>query len=202
MSMTVTAVLAAAAFAGVIGQVPAGPSAEHLEFKGATLGMTLAAWKASPFPGKGFVRPVCSGDAGSGQAGITLSAAERSERARVCTYAYAGPGGPRAEVPIGTGLFARKVRYIFRDDRLAAISYRTTPDAFDAIVARIDAQIGHRSEVTRDQVRVQDGVILPRVRMRWNSAAGDVVLTDPVSSGRMSVVFVAPAFAQTEPVAS
>ena len=198
--MILVAMLAAAAASATALAPAAAPS--QLEFKGATLGMTLTDWKASPYPGVGRIGPVCSGEAGAAAAGIVISAAERSEGALVCTYAYADPGGLRAEVPIGNGLFARRVRYVFRDGRLVAISYRASPDAFDAVVARVDAQLGHPSQMRRDQIRFSDGAVWPRVRMRWSSPAGVVVLTDPEASGRLSVVFVTPAFASTQALAS
>ena len=169
-----------------------------LEFKGSRLGMSLAAWRSAPFPGvtPTPVRPVCSDDdpAHAGRLGLLVSATDRTASQVVCTYAFTGLGGPREPVPISDGLFARAIRYTFRGGRLAEISYLASPNAFDALVARIDAQMGPSTSTTRDALRMRSAAWLPRVRMRWLGRAGTVTLTDPVAdTGMMAVDYAAPA---------
>ena len=185
------------AAAGLALTGPARPASDtQLEFKGAALDMTLAAWNTSPFPGAGERRAVCSDGPDAHAVGIALSADERREGALVCTYTFADRGGPRAEVPIGDGLLARRVRYVFKDGRLVSIGYRASPDAFDAIVARVDSQLGRAAQIARDRVRLDDGSVVARVRMRWAGPAGVVALTDPIETGRLSVVLSTPSYAQ------
>ena len=108
----------------------------------------------------------------------------------MCTYAFAGPSGPRAPVPIDGGFYARRTRYVFRDGRLSEIGFMTSPNAFDAVVARIDAQIGPAQQTRRDTVRVF-GRTLPRVRMRSSGSAGAVTLVNPAATGVLTVDYAA-----------
>ena len=161
---------------------PATSSPPVLEFKGSPLGMPLAAWRGAPFPGAtADVRPVCASDgAGAGRQASPIPTAGANASDLVCTYAFAGPSGLRVPVPIGDGFYARRIRYVFRAGRLSEISFMTSPNAFDAMVARVDAQIGPARQTTRDTARVFDRT-LPRVRMRWPSPAGVVTLVDPAA---------------------
>ena len=156
--------------------------------------MPLAEWRSAPFPGATQgVRPVCFPDtADAVRQGLRIATAGGSAPELACNYAFAGSGGPRVPVPIGDGFYARQARYGFRDSRLSEISFTTSPDAFDAVVARVNAQLGPSTTTVRDTVRVLDRT-LPQVRMRWSGPAGVVTLVDPAAqTGLMTVDYAAP----------
>ncbi len=163
-----------------------------LEFRGSRLGMSLDEWRGAPFPGATTdVRPVCSSDvADPSRLGLQVKASAAHPPGLACTYAFEGPSGPRAPIPISDGFYARRARYVFQDRCLSEISFSTSPNAFDAVVARIDAQMGPAKETTRDTARVFERT-LPRVRMRWSGPAGVVTLVDPAGTGLLAVDYAA-----------
>jgi hypothetical protein len=167
--------------------------AAAIEFKGAQLGFTLSQWKALPFPDASIaVAPVCTGEPDAPRIGLTLSADEQRAGDVVCGYAYEGPTGPgpRKPVPIDDRLMAEKVRYTFHAGRLDAISYQTSVDGFDAIIARISAQLGAPSAVQRGRADFGRGEVLPRVTMHWAAAGGEARLVDPSPRpDKMSVTY-------------
>ncbi len=157
-------------------------SASVLEFKGSRLGMSLEQWRSEPFPGAGSaVRPVCSDQGADAQRlGLQAPAKGAAATEMVCTYAFTGADGSREPVPITGGFYARQASYVFHGGRLGEISFTTSPDAFSAMTARIDAQLGQPRETVRDTAHVR-GVAFPRVRMRWSGPAGSVTLIDPAA---------------------
>jgi hypothetical protein len=153
-----------------------------LAFKGAELGMSLADWKAAPFPARTSnpVAAACSNDPSGAAAGLKVTAAQARLGEIVCTYISAEPGSPDWEViPITDQIMADHVIYGFRAGRLTSISYQTSVDAFDNVVARIKAQIGPSSEVQRDLLHTRWGVDLQRVKMFWRTPDGSAQLVDP-----------------------
>jgi hypothetical protein len=186
--------------AGAQAQSPAQPIRAHplqaqaspLEFKGAELGMTLAQWKAQPFPGQAqtAVSPVCSDDPKAARLDMAITPAETQAGVIACTYVY-GPAdgdGPRHPVPMDDRLTADHVLYKFRDGRLISIRYLVTIDAFDDIVARLDALTGAHGTVQRDLMKAGSGAKLARVRMDWTTPMGRIELSDPASrANRLSV---------------
>jgi hypothetical protein len=168
------------------------PQAQPLEFKGAELGMTLADWKAQPFPGHAqtAVSPVCSDDPKAARLDMAITPAETQAGVVACTYVY-GPAngdGPRHPVPMDDRLTADHVLYKFRDGRLISIRYLVTIDAFDDIVARLDALTGAHGTVQRDLMKAGSGAKLARVRMDWTTPMGRIELSDPASrANRLSV---------------
>ncbi|MGC1302158.1 MAG: hypothetical protein WA840_07275 [Caulobacteraceae bacterium] len=168
------------------------PQPQMLDFKGADLGMSLQAWKALPFPGRTNVAasPICTDDPSSARLDLAISASEKQAGVIGCTYVF-GPAdgaGPRHPVPLDDRLSADHVLYKFRGGRLVSISYRTTVDAFDDIVARLTAEAGTPASVQRDQVSTALGTGMPRVRMSWRTPSGTAVLTDPSNQlNRLSV---------------
>lgn len=173
-------------------QPPAQTPSQQLEFKGAELGMTLADWKAQPFPGhaQAAVSPVCSDDPKAARLDMAISPAEKQAGVIACTYIY-GPAdgdGPRHPVPMDDHLTADHVLYKFHDGRLVSIRYLVTVDAFDDIVARLDALTGAHATLRRDQIKAELGEKLPRVRMSWRTTHGEVELSDPANqANRLSV---------------
>jgi hypothetical protein len=153
-----------------------------LEFKGAELGMSLADWKAAPFPARisSPVAAVCSNDPQGAAAGLKVTAAQARFGEIVCTYVSAGTGSPDWQViPITDQFMADHVIYGFRAGRLTSITYQTSADAFDNVVARIKAQIGPSSQVQRDRMPTRWGVDLQRVKMFWRTPAASAQLVDP-----------------------
>jgi hypothetical protein len=175
---------------------PAQLPIQPLEFKGAELGMTLADWKAQPFPGRAqtAVSPICSDDPRAARLGMAITPAEKQAGVIGCTYVY-GPAdgdGPRHPVAMTDRLTADHVLYKFRDGRLASVRYLITVDAFDDVVARLDALTGTHATVQRDQVKAELGETLPRVRMNWKTTSGQVELSDPSNNpNRLSVTLSA-----------
>jgi hypothetical protein len=143
--------------------------------------MSLDQWRSEPFPGAGIaVRPVCSDQGADAQRlGLQATASGDAASEIVSTYAFTAVDGSRDPVPITGGFYARQARYVFRAGRLSEISFTTSPDAFRAMTARIDAQLGQPHETVRDMAHVR-GVSFPRVRMHWSGPAGTVTLVDPV----------------------
>lgn len=171
---------------------PQGPPAKTLEFKGSELGMSLADWKAAPFPGRAAdpVSTICSDDPASAASGLTATPAQTQRGEIVCTYISKGLAGDASweAVPISDHLLAYHVLYSFRSGRLTGISYQTSTDAFDDVVARIKAQLGPSSDVERDVVHTRWGAGLPRVKMVWRTPTASAQLVDPTTRpDRLSV---------------
>ncbi len=186
------ALAAGPALMAATAQAQPAAQAQPLAFKGAELGMTLASWKAQPFPGHATtqVSPICSDDPKAGRLDMAISPAEKQAGVVACTYVY-GPAdgdGPRHPVAMDDRLTADHVLYKFRDGRLASIRYLITVDAFDDIVARLDTLTGAHATLQRDQIKANLGENLQRVRMSWHTPTGLVELSDPAKqANRLSV---------------
>lgn len=85
--------------------------------------------------------------------------------------------------PRGGYLSEQDRRAIFVDGVLAQVSFSTTIDAFDGVMARLDQTFGRPAEVVRDTIRLQDGLVLPRVQMTWTNGLATIRLTDPEAPG-------------------
>lgn len=173
--------------AGAASAAPAGGGA--FAFTGAHLGMSLADWRALPFPGgpDARVKPACSGEAGTSRIALfDLTPAERKSGAVVCGYVIR-----YGDVALAQGIRPAKdrepvqVRYVFMNRRLSDIRYRASRDAFDRITARLKAAYGPPRAIVRDQVRTEIGQ-LQRVHMSWATPVGSAVLTDP-ADGRLDL---------------
>jgi len=90
---------------------------------------------------------------------------------------------PPRPAPEGAYLSERDRRAVFVDGVLARVSYSTTIDAFDGVMARLDHTFGRPAQVVRDTIRLQDGLVLPRVRMTWTNGVATIRLTDPEAPG-------------------
>ncbi len=156
-----------------------------LGFKTASLGMTLAAWKAAPFPG--LATPHLSADcapSGIAQAG---GAPPVFESCRYLTR-YGGTEFSRA-FPLFGRFLARNARYDFVGDRLSRIEFRTSIDAFNDVVAWLDQTYGGESETLRAQTQ-RRGAVEYRVTKIWRLAGGSIQLVDPSSApNQLEVIF-------------
>jgi len=131
----------------------------------AELGMSLADWRAA------------SPD--NAQAACAL--APSHPQVVVCD-------APPRPAPKGGYLDEQNRRAVFVDGVLARVSYSTTIDAFDGVMARLDQTFGRPARVVRDTIRLQDGLVLPRVQMTWTNGLATIRLTDPEAPGGLMTV--------------
>ncbi|MGA0603806.1 hypothetical protein ACO2Q3_24075 [Caulobacter sp. KR2-114] len=145
----------------------AGPFAEVGAFDGARLGMTIAAWKALPLPTTGptHLARACAQGAG----GLVT-----------CRYAdvYGAYDLPQAH-RLYPARPAWRVRYQFLNGRLAAISLRTSIDAYNDVVSGLTRAYGKPRRTRVDRVAVGPGQSRARVRTTWARSGAQVELTDP-----------------------
>jgi hypothetical protein len=158
---------------------PPGP----LDFKGVRLGMTLAAWKALPFPGStsSRARPVCTDGADAISSGLLPARSDLSAETVVCAY-FSQYGRFMLPDPVALGprIVTRRLRFTFEDGRLSAIEYRTSVNAYDDLAARLNTRYGPSARLTRDSVKTSAGAY-PRVRRTWQAPDGQIELIDPVA---------------------
>jgi hypothetical protein len=177
--MIVARTLQVAGLAAVLAS-PALASSDHpqpdLSFQGATLGMTLDAWRALPPPDgpTTMSKAACS-------TGAATSPATPVHGAIECVYRRTyGRFALQPAVTLPDGRRVTDIRYSFRNGRLVQITYRLSVDAYESTVARLDARFGSASQVIRDTVRTRDGR-LARVTRTWTSPKGAAQLVDPVA---------------------
>ncbi|MFI4963756.1 MAG: hypothetical protein ACHP9T_00175 [Caulobacterales bacterium] len=167
-----------------VGLLPAAPARgamqPAIEFEGARLGMTEAAWKAMPPPGRlsPHARPACSNDAG-GAPGLTQAAVRQSAGPVVCAYvdAYGKLSLPEA-FTLDAKYRVDQMTVSFANDRLVEIRCNASTDAYDALVHDFQARYGPTAKLVRDKVRTEIG-LLPRVTQTWSTPAGAIQLVDP-----------------------
>lgn len=137
---------------------PTGP----LQLEGARLGMALSDWKALSSPAEAGARAACA------PAASTL----------VCGYA-----APNEEVslPLVKSYRMRRPRYYFVAGTLSKIEFHTSIDAFNDVMAMLEAKYGPASQTLRNSVDVGDNIYWPRVKKIWRLPGGTIELTDPAS---------------------
>jgi hypothetical protein len=156
----------------------AAPSAP-LTFKGATLGMSQAAWRAMAPPGAlpSHAAAACSDDSGGGP---KRTAAEQAAGEVVCGYvSHYGRFSLPISFPFDGTYRMTQLRYVFSGDRLTTIRIRASIDAYDTLVARLRTRYGPADRMTRDTVKTELGRT-PRVIQTWTTPGGTVQLMDPV----------------------
>lgn len=155
-------------------QSPPGPAHEDgqtLQFKGARLGMTIAQWKALPYPGGAstHVETACVDSPNR--------SADPGARVVVCSYVtrYGRIELPQSFAFTATRL-ARDPSYAFVDGKLARIEFQTSIDAFDELDARFATLYGHGQDgqTLRDQ-----HADVARVQKIWRTPGGTVRIIDP-----------------------
>ena len=168
----------------------AAPGQASLDIKAAPFGMSLAAWKASPFPGKASsgVEPVCSDRPGaatllSTSAGASPDSVSAGASPDSVVCGYFGRYG-RFLLPeslaVAPRLTTTQARYRFVAGRLRGIEYRFSVNAFDDLTARLNKLYGAPLSVARDTIKTEAGGY-PRVRLIWAAPQGRIELTDPVA---------------------
>ncbi|HEY1751974.1 MAG TPA: hypothetical protein VGG29_11965 [Caulobacteraceae bacterium] len=153
------------AMLGLAAQAPA--PAAPLGFAGATLGMSLADWKAQPPPadaGPG-AEAVCTPQPAAGQ----VSCGYDSEVGRTAL--------PRA-LRLDKRYLARGVAYMFNDGRLTEIRFQSSVDAYNDVMAMLTKRYGPPSHTARDSLKSSIGR-LQRVHQVWRTPDGVVTLADP-----------------------
>lgn len=161
--------LAAGAAQGAAAPQSNGP----LQFDSARLGMGLSDWKGLPAPGDAGATTACSA------AGASV----------VCGYV-----APDEEVslPLVKTYRVRRPQYTFVSGTLSKIEFHTSIDAFNDVMAMLEAKYGPATQVLRDSVDVGDGIHWPRVRELWRLGSGTIELTDPAKpASQLAVAFQA-----------
>jgi hypothetical protein len=107
--------------------------------------------------------------------------ASRPDRAR----ADCRPGGgPRvvvcrgADQPLGATYAARDLTFVFIDDRLAQIRFRTSIDGFDFVTAALKRAAGLPDRIDRDTL---GSTGRPHLSMIWRNGRSTIVLDDPLA---------------------
>ena len=145
------------------------PPVRGMHFLNAEIGMTLAEWKA--LHGPGGSTPEAQADCWPDPSGAV-----------VCTYATNyGKVTLTQSVSISKRYVTQDLRYYFSSDRLSRIEFHTSIDAFNAVVAAIEATYGPATETIRDVGLRYDGWRLPRVQKVWRLRSGLIEVTDPSS---------------------
>lgn len=171
---------------GMAASPPTNADSPTADIFGATLGMSLAAWKASSPPSPAAdARHVCA-DGVSASFGRLPPRTEAETRSGVvrCTYLTSpDPLAAPQQFAIGGGFRTRRVAYDFMGGSLYRVLILAPGDAFDYVVARIRRRMGDPARIERDTIRTEGGVKLSHVRMEWRGAASRVVLDDPTRRG-------------------
>jgi hypothetical protein len=153
-----------------------------LAFKGASLGMSLEAWRAMPPPGKltPNVQATCSSDTNAAGSGLAPTPEQRKAGVVLCAYLsrYGRFSFPE-HFALDDHYRTTRLRYVFKDDRLIEIRCRAPVGAYLPLEARLKARYGPTGKLVRDRVSTSAGS-LPRVTQTWSMAQGSVELTDPV----------------------
>jgi hypothetical protein len=182
MTSLITSAVLALALAGAATAADAGTKPDALRVNGAMLGMSLQAWKNLPPPSgpESRAEPLCSDDMATKQlAALSASGGERDPTAMVCVYAsrYGSYVLPQS-LPLTSRYRKREPRFLFVDGQLKEIRYLTSPDAFSALVAQMDAAYGPAISTLRDTQASTAGQRFS-VRKRWRTASGTVEIVDP-----------------------
>jgi hypothetical protein len=131
-------------------------------FDHAELGMSLADWRAS------------SPD----HANAPCVPAAHDPQVVVCE--------PASEM--GGAYSERNRRAVFVDGILARLTFSTSIDSFDGVMARLDATFGRPARIVRDTIRLGDGLVLPHVLMTWTNGLATIRVTDPEPPGGLLTV--------------
>ncbi len=131
-------------------------------FEHADLGMSLAQWRA----------------ASPDHATAPCAPEPRDHQVVVCE--------PAAEVD---GTYSKRDRRaIFVNGILAGLSFSTSIDSFDGVMARLDKTYGRPAKIVRDTIRLGDGLVLPHVLMTWTNGLATIRVTDPEPPGGLLTV--------------
>jgi hypothetical protein len=145
------------------------------DFKGAKLGMTLADWKALPFPGGGAPQAAaqCSDDPA---ARIYLSDTERRLGIVQCRYAA---GEAQAKIPLGDRWATADYGFAFLDGKLFRITVRASLDAQTDVDEGLVAKWGKPTSETSGATQTEAGGSLTHKVKTWINPAASIVLQTP-----------------------
>jgi hypothetical protein len=159
-----------------------GAAAAPLAFGGATIGMSLSAWRALAPPDgvDPTARPACSSDTRVVAAGSSaLSPALLPGGEVACAYASVyGRTVLISAAPLAGRYVADDLRFVFAEGRLDEIDFRTSVDAYNVVEAQLSARYGPPTATTRVWAQTAIGR-LARVQQTWSASGGTVTLTDP-----------------------
>jgi hypothetical protein len=157
-----------------------------LDFEGARLGMTIAAWKALPYPGrsKAHVIAACSDDPSAViRDALTAESGRRRGGAIVCAYiTHYGQKVLVQPFALTKVYFARTPLYEFVGGKLSKIAFRTSIDAFNDLMARLQSRYGPVNQTVRDEVNLRDDLRVPGVKEIWRRSDGMIDIDDPSAS--------------------
>jgi hypothetical protein len=179
-----------------------GPSASNLKddvfsFRGIPLGITLAEFRAIPFPDlKRWpgVQPICSGDEEASHLTVPLSVGGLLGKAGVTICKYYKPGEPIAGIGLlskwdewapdfaGIGNYDTVFFFCSTGDgqqRLYSILIQPSAEHFETIRAAIIARYGDPAKVQSETVQNGLGAKFERVNLFWESAASTLTLQNP-----------------------
>jgi hypothetical protein len=143
-------------------------------FADAWMGMTLDQWRSS--------RPA--------RAKVLCGGAPRDPAAVICRG---------ADTELGGGYGARDLSYVFVDDRLARISFRTSIDGFAFVTSALKRSSGPPDQIMRDSTGAAGR---PHVSMVWRNGRSTIVLSDPLPDfSHLSVNFTLDSLANRLPKA-
>jgi hypothetical protein len=131
-------------------------------FDHAELGMSLADWRAS------------SPD----HANAPCAPTAHDPHVVVCE--------PASEM--GGAYSERNRQAVFVDGVLARLTFSTSIDSFDGVMARLDNTFGRPARIVRDTIRLGDGLVLPHVLMTWTNGLATIRVTDPEPPGGLLTV--------------
>lgn len=175
---------------------PAAP-AVYYDFKGARLGMSIAEWKALPFPGKPEnskdygsntapnIQPTCKTDPGGDKVLAFLTSAETAAGVVICQYGYPYSIGTyqswkAAYVSVGEHITDR-VDYKFLDGKLYEISITGSENLLSDVLEGLTAKFGQATETVNDTTQNKAGATFPHVVKTWRNPAASVRVETPWS---------------------
>lgn len=173
-------------------------------YRNADLGITLAEWRALPFPGSGpSVRALCSDTepdalAPGGRVELYLPAIDKRLGIVRCVYFSARQIGQQtlwdaAAIDIGTSPYGfYGVQYDFFAGRLFRIYGETNIAAADHAQEGLVARFGRPASAARDFVQNRMGGQFPRIISVWRRGSNSVTLSSPGGDrvDRFSVTYI------------
>lgn len=179
------------------------------DFKGAKLGMTIAEWKALPFPGnpensKDYgskssppIAPVCKGDPGSDKMMAFVSDAEKASNVIVCQYGYEWKitdtytSFKSAYVSVGTHI-TDDVEYKFLDGKLYEINITGSNNLLSDVMDGLTAKFGAPTSVVNDTTQNKAGATFPHTEKTWSNPVASIHMETPYTKiDNMNVTYLA-----------
>lgn len=178
------------------------------DFRGATLGMTLDAFKELPYPdtsARTHAQAFCSGDAQlddtSGSYGLILSTEEKQVGITKCSYFQSsaefysqvglgsrGTGWMQASIAVGTNGYGTydAVYFFIRDpkdqtSKLYQITFTTNSNAAQSALGGLVEKFGAPSSRGDDTVQNRMGASFPHTVAIWANPLSTITLESPAS---------------------